>query len=779
VSNPKNDINFLRAKIKRLESLLNKKDTPTEQTLNDVSGTLKNLKDLIDPLDLQKKISDYDIDFSDLKGFRTGIDNGTNIPTGLSGKFADKNLFDGVKDDFTKIKTGDLSIATGLKGILDEKTPLTDFNKIKTGDLTDAVGLKGVLDAKAPVADLVKIKSGDLTDATGLKGLLDSKTAITDFNKLKDGDLEALGANGLKGILDGKASNAAVNSKANTTDVYTRTQVDGFVSAKANTTDVYTKTQVDTSLGLKANASNVYTKTETDTALGLKANSANVYNKTEANNTFTTAAQVNSAIGGFDFSAAGNNSINTRFTTVNTTLGQKANSANVYTKTETDTALGLKANSANVYTKTQVDGFVSSKANTADVYTRTDANNTFRTSAQVNSAIGAFDFSSAGNPSFNNRLLGTENKVGSIGLTANAGSANSGFGGFFAVAGSQNWNYLGGNAKFTIALTSASLAANAGNDIPQFSLALERNAYYLNNFFQGRTETDVQKFITYDLDMGDSRGDLTLNAGNVFIKGDDTFGNHLTHFTHNRGSLVGGSDNGGAIYFGISAGDSSGGTIPTAGIETSWNNASSPRIGIGVIRDGNKASIIMDYSSIITFKTNNTSRFYVNSNGDVNPNTSNNISLGTSGQIWKAVYVAGGVLNGSDERTKKDIEDSDLGLEFINALRPVKYKFKVRENKIEVTSDGEETVTQLPGIRPHYGFIAQEVKKVLGNKDFAGYAHDPETDYYGLRYTEFISPMVKAIQELSKENDYLKKKLEEKDKQLENILLRLSALESK
>ena len=120
-----------------------------------------------------------------------------------------------------------------------------------------------------------------------------------------------------------------------------------------------------------------------------------------------------------------------------------------------------------------------------------------------------------------------------------------------------------------------------------------------------------------------------------------------------------------------------------------------------------------------------------------------------------------------------------MGLEFINALRPVKYKFKVRENKIEVTSDGKEVITQLPGIRPHYGFIAQEVKNVLGGKDFAGYAHDPEADYYGLRYTEFISPMVKAIQELSKENDYLKKKLEEKDKQLENILLRLSALESK
>ena len=40
MGNPKNDINLLRAKLKKLESLLSNNNTPSEQTLNDVSGTL-------------------------------------------------------------------------------------------------------------------------------------------------------------------------------------------------------------------------------------------------------------------------------------------------------------------------------------------------------------------------------------------------------------------------------------------------------------------------------------------------------------------------------------------------------------------------------------------------------------------------------------------------------------------------------------------------------------------------------------------------------------------
>ena len=87
----------------------------------------------------------------------------------------------------------------------------------------------------------------------------------------------------------------------------------------------------------------VYTKTETDSKLSTKANSADVYTKTQ---TYTQ-------------------------TEVNNLLGKKANSADVYTKTETDTKLSTKANSADVYTKTEADTKLSTKANSTDVYTKT------------------------------------------------------------------------------------------------------------------------------------------------------------------------------------------------------------------------------------------------------------------------------------------------------------------------------------------------------------------------------------------------------------------------
>ena len=137
------------------------------------------------------------------------------------------------------------------------------------------------------------------------------------------------------------------------------------------------------------------------------------------------------------------------------------------------------------------------------------------------------------------------------------------------------------------------------------------------------------------------------------------------------------------------------------------------------------------------------------------PAIDNSVNLGVNTQRWRDIYSVNPVTTSSDMNLKKDIVDSDLGLNFINRLRPVKYKFKQNESD-----------------RPHYGLIAQEVRDVLTNlkQDFAGYCYadakkvsvtDEETreidekieelsePFYGLRYTEFISPMLKAIQELS------------------------------
>lgn len=150
-----------------------------------------------------------------------------------------------------------------------------------------------------------------------------------------------------------------------------------------------------------------------------------------------------------------------------------------------------------------------------------------------------------------------------------------------------------------------------------------------------------------------------------------------------------------------------------------------------------------------------------------------------------SLTIAGAYAPSSDERIKTDILTSSLGLEFINNLNPVQYKFIVADEIIDLTKEKLENNkivndgSRKAGIRNHYGFIAQEVKKAAGDRDFAAVIYEPEKDLYKLNHQEFISPMVKAIQELSQKNDYLEKKLEEKDKQLQDILLRLSALEGK
>ena len=76
-----------------------------------------------------------------------------------------------------------------------------------------------------------------------------------------------------------------------------------------------------------------------------------------------------------------------------------------------------------------------------------------------------------------------------------------------------------------------------------------------------------------------------------------------------------------------------------------------------------------------------------------------------------------------------------------------------------------QIVTDIPGNRTHFGLIAQEVKEVLGDQDFGGYVHDAETDTYALRYDQFISPLIKAVQE--------------QQALIESLTTRLTALEGK
>jgi hypothetical protein len=122
--------------------------------------------------------------------------------------------------------------------------------------------------------------------------------------------------------------------------------------------------------------------------------------------------------------------------------------------------------------------------------------------------------------------------------------------------------------------------------------------------------------------------------------------------------------------------------------------------------------------------------------GAVLPATDNALTLGASGARWSAVWAATGTIATSDARQKTDIVPCDLGLDFLLALNPVRYRWR----------DGE---------RPHYGLIAQEVRAALdasGVADFGGYVKatpsDPQSEE-GLRYAEFIAPLITAVQTLA------------------------------
>ena len=132
------------------------------------------------------------------------------------------------------------------------------------------------------------------------------------------------------------------------------------------------------------------------------------------------------------------------------------------------------------------------------------------------------------------------------------------------------------------------------------------------------------------------------------------------------------------------------------------------------------------------------------------PQADNTYTMGKSGYKWKEIWSNNGTIQTSDARKKTDVQDSDLGLAFINSLRPVSYKWILGQNVVEIDQvTGDKTITAQPGKRRHYGLISQEVKSALGEKDFAGYIHDEKADEFGLRYEQFIAPLIKAVQELS------------------------------
>jgi len=167
-----------------------------------------------------------------------------------------------------------------------------------------------------------------------------------------------------------------------------------------------------------------------------------------------------------------------------------------------------------------------------------------------------------------------------------------------------------------------------------------------------------------------------------------------------------------------------------------------------------------DHNTALGYDAFSNGNAYTNSTGlgfDAEPGASNTVRIGNN-----AVSTIGGYANWSnvsDGRFKKNVQENVVGLEFIKKLRPVTYQLNMDAiagfNKTPDSLRLPES-EKLKGAEIQTGFIAQEVEQAAQSVGYDFHGVDKpknKTSHYGLRYAEFVVPLVKAVQELSEENE--------------------------
>ena len=262
------------------------------------------------------------------------------------------------------------------------------------------------------------------------------------------------------------------------------------------------------------------------------------------------------------------------------------------------------------------------------------------------------------------------------------------------------------------------------------------------------SEMNVTNLSSISADLGSiTGGSINIGSGNFTV---DTSGNVNANNITVRGRIRANSTPTGAGQAGLFSELSdtfTGGNDPLRVIEGSDDADKDLFILVG------QDSFNMDFDSNGNVTSNNdglmlfgTGSIFMGSRnsafGTIEDDSNN---LGSPVGRWNDIYATNGTIQTSDANNKSNIANADLGLNFVSQLTPRKY-----------TLNGGDSS------RTHYGLIAQEVKTVLDNNnistnDFAAYIASEVLDEneqgtgeykYGLRYTELISILIKAIQEL-------------------------------
>ena len=270
----------------------------------------------------------------------------------------------------------------------------------------------------------------------------------------------------------------------------------------------------------------------------------------------------------------------------------------------------------------------------------------------------------------------------------------------------------------------------------------------------------------YAFRNGDSTTLIGFEAGRSLTNGDRT-----VVIGANANDLVSGTDD--SVILGCEAGRSSGNSSTFVGTfaghqATGANNIALGRSAGDAITTG-IGNLILGYFADGVADANN----QIAIGNQVVAGGASTASIGDASHVATLNFASGSQSwsTTSDSRIKENVEDAILGLDFINALRPVRFtevnpqdwpeeirphvyfdKERTRKN-----SDGtEETYTEPAKEREATstvvvdGLMAQEVKAAAdaAGVSFSGWEQQPN-GMQRLQYEKFVLPLIAACQDLS------------------------------
>ena len=322
----------------------------------------------------------------------------------------------------------------------------------------------------------------------------------------------------------------------------------------------------------------------------------------------------------------------------------------------------------------------------------------------------------------NNVLAGapTLTANGNLGIGTGAIASGNGFYNFAVGIGALCKNITGGNNNVAQGYCSLFCNTTGVNNMAVGCLALANNTYGANNFAQGyralnNNTTGCSNFAQgFRALSGNTSGCSNIAFGCYALAQSTTTNHH--------------------VAMGCSA------------LFANTTGASNVAIGRDALRVNTTGSnnIAIGLLSGCTLNGGN-NNIFIGCNAQALTTTSvNTITLGDNTIATIRAQVTS-ITALSDRRDKTDIVDIPLGLNFINQIRPVKFTWNMR--------DGSKVG------QGYAGFIAQELKEamdyhqakdwlelVISNDDESRYEASPG---------KLLPVMVKAIQELSAQNDAL------------------------